>query len=278
MDKKDYQRKCYSMGHMPGRSKKPLEAQTERIVSLMPDRQQPQQQQLKEQHMASLSERIRRQQEQNKLKAQNSSSQPEDVKPKPREAVLFERQKQLINRTIAQPVKPQAHLLATPSRQQQPTAVVKTEPRVPQIPKTNVNRPSPTALQQLKRVGEALKRGNGNNPGQQRQVIAPRENAEAALGNGYEHHQQEEVTTVMKQITIKDPTKVHVHQQIKGSTVKMLMVLVSGEQRLITFDVPEDCTVSDLLDQVNFLDCFFFKLVFELLLMICLLFFFFFAA
>ncbi|XP_012286581.1 uncharacterized protein LOC105703068 isoform X2 [Orussus abietinus] len=51
---------------------------------------------------------------------------------------------------------------------------------------------------------------------------------------------------------IENPQTTTVQQQIQGNTAKMLVVLLNGEQRLITFDVPnEDCTVNDLLEQVN---------------------------
>ncbi|XP_057321904.1 uncharacterized protein LOC130665499 [Microplitis mediator] len=57
---------------------------------------------------------------------------------------------------------------------------------------------------------------------------------------------------VYLQRTIKDPATAIVQQQVTGSTVKMLVVLASGEQRLITFDIPaEECTVQDLLEQIN---------------------------
>ncbi|TGZ49294.1 Sentrin-specific protease [Temnothorax longispinosus] len=52
------------------------------------------------------------------------------------------------------------------------------------------------------------------------------------------------------QKTINDPTNAIVQHQIQGNTAKMLVMLTTGEQRLITFDIPnEDCTVHDLLDQ-----------------------------
>ncbi|XP_071566547.1 uncharacterized protein [Temnothorax nylanderi] len=54
------------------------------------------------------------------------------------------------------------------------------------------------------------------------------------------------------QKTINDPTNAIVQHQIQGNTAKMLVMLTTGEQRLITFDIPnEDCTVHDLLDQAR---------------------------
>lgn len=54
------------------------------------------------------------------------------------------------------------------------------------------------------------------------------------------------------QKTINDPTNAIVQHQIQGNMAKMLVMLASGEQRLITFDIPnEDCTVHDLLSQVR---------------------------
>lgn len=54
------------------------------------------------------------------------------------------------------------------------------------------------------------------------------------------------------QKTINDPANAIVQHQIQGNTAKMLVMLPTGEQRLITFDIPnEDCTVHDLLDQVR---------------------------
>ncbi|KAL6436026.1 hypothetical protein ACFW04_005678 [Cataglyphis niger] len=51
---------------------------------------------------------------------------------------------------------------------------------------------------------------------------------------------------------INDPSTAIVQHQIKGNEAKMLVILGTGEQRLITFEIPkEDCTVHDLLDQVR---------------------------
>lgn len=55
--------------------------------------------------------------------------------------------------------------------------------------------------------------------------------------------------------TTKSATETFVRDQVPGDqeSVKILIVLVSGEQRLITFDVPDDhITVQDLLCQVLF--------------------------
>ncbi|XP_071653521.1 CTP synthase 1-A-like isoform X1 [Temnothorax longispinosus] len=50
---------------------------------------------------------------------------------------------------------------------------------------------------------------------------------------------------------IYDQANTIVQHQIKGDTAKIVK-LATGEQRLITFDIPnEDCTVRDLLDQVR---------------------------
>ena len=50
---------------------------------------------------------------------------------------------------------------------------------------------------------------------------------------------------------IENPQTAIVQQHIEGNVAKMLVVLLDGEQRLITFDIPsEDCTVQDLLEQV----------------------------
>ncbi|XP_046749761.1 uncharacterized protein LOC124413272 isoform X4 [Diprion similis] len=52
---------------------------------------------------------------------------------------------------------------------------------------------------------------------------------------------------------IDNPQTCIVQRQINGNTAKMLVVLPNGEQRLITFDIPnEECTVQDLLDQVTY--------------------------
>lgn len=51
---------------------------------------------------------------------------------------------------------------------------------------------------------------------------------------------------------IDNPSNTIVQRQIQGNTAKMLVMLSNGEQRLITFDIPnEDCTVQDLLEQAN---------------------------
>ena len=50
---------------------------------------------------------------------------------------------------------------------------------------------------------------------------------------------------------ITDPANTIVQNQITGSEAKVLVIMDSGEQRLITFEVPrENCTVADLLEQV----------------------------
>ncbi|KAG7206518.1 hypothetical protein KM043_003863 [Ampulex compressa] len=55
---------------------------------------------------------------------------------------------------------------------------------------------------------------------------------------------------------IDNPAHTIVQQQIQGNTAKMLVMLSNGQQRLITFDIPnEDCTVQDLLEQVNITFC-----------------------
>ncbi|XP_043519425.1 uncharacterized protein LOC122533609 isoform X2 [Frieseomelitta varia] len=55
---------------------------------------------------------------------------------------------------------------------------------------------------------------------------------------------------------IHNPTNTKVQHQIQGNTAKMLVMLSNGEQRLITFDIPnEDCTVQDLLEQANIVFC-----------------------
>ncbi|KAL7298667.1 hypothetical protein TKK_0008431 [Trichogramma kaykai] len=54
---------------------------------------------------------------------------------------------------------------------------------------------------------------------------------------------------------IKDPTKTIVQHQVAGNEVKMLVILKSGEQRLITFTLANhECTVADLLEQANIQD------------------------
>ena len=54
------------------------------------------------------------------------------------------------------------------------------------------------------------------------------------------------------QKVIENPSTTIVQNQVDGNTVKMLVALHSGEQRLITFDIPnEPCTVQDLLEQVR---------------------------
>ncbi|KZC07907.1 Sentrin-specific protease 7, partial [Dufourea novaeangliae] len=58
------------------------------------------------------------------------------------------------------------------------------------------------------------------------------------------------------QQVIDNPTNTIVQHQIQGNTAKMLVTFANGEQRLITFDIPnEDCTVQDLLEQANIIFC-----------------------
>ncbi|XP_036141062.1 uncharacterized protein LOC105830930 isoform X2 [Monomorium pharaonis] len=66
----------------------------------------------------------------------------------------------------------------------------------------------------------------------------------------HDNHSSESIAVFQK--AIHDPLNTIVRHQIPGNTAKMLVMLASGEQRLITFDIPnEDCTVHDLLDQVD---------------------------
>ncbi|XP_011707959.1 PREDICTED: uncharacterized protein LOC105462807 [Wasmannia auropunctata] len=66
----------------------------------------------------------------------------------------------------------------------------------------------------------------------------------------YENNAGESIVFLRE--TISDPANTIVQDQIQGSRAKMLVMLPTGKQRLITFDIPnEDCTVHDLLDQVN---------------------------
>ncbi|XP_053974438.1 uncharacterized protein LOC128874118 isoform X1 [Hylaeus volcanicus] len=58
------------------------------------------------------------------------------------------------------------------------------------------------------------------------------------------------------QQVIDNPSNTIVQHQIQGNTAKMLVTFANGEQRLITFDIPnEDCTVQDLLEQANIVFC-----------------------
>ncbi|XP_018302904.1 uncharacterized protein [Mycetomoellerius zeteki] len=67
-----------------------------------------------------------------------------------------------------------------------------------------------------------------------------------------EHESSSSESVAYLKNTINDPANAIVQQQIQGNTAKMLVMLATGEQRLITFDIPnEDCTVHDLLDQVR---------------------------
>ncbi|KAG5307231.1 SENP7 protease, partial [Acromyrmex insinuator] len=67
-----------------------------------------------------------------------------------------------------------------------------------------------------------------------------------------EHESSSSESIAYLKNTINDPANAVVQQQIQGNTAKMLVMLATGEQRLITFDIPnEDCTVHDLLDQVR---------------------------
>ncbi|CAL7933808.1 unnamed protein product [Xylocopa violacea] len=55
---------------------------------------------------------------------------------------------------------------------------------------------------------------------------------------------------------IHNPAATKIQHHIQGDTAKMLVMLSSGEQRLITFNIPnEDCTVQDLLEQANIVFC-----------------------
>ncbi|KAL0121481.1 hypothetical protein PUN28_006770 [Cardiocondyla obscurior] len=65
-----------------------------------------------------------------------------------------------------------------------------------------------------------------------------------------ENNSSESIAYLQK--IINDPANAIVLHQIQGNTAKMLVMLATGEQRLITFDIPnEDCTVHDLLVQVR---------------------------
>ncbi|XP_076235982.1 uncharacterized protein LOC143180264 isoform X3 [Calliopsis andreniformis] len=70
-----------------------------------------------------------------------------------------------------------------------------------------------------------------------------------------EENNSSESIAYLQQI-IRKPAETIVQQQIEGNTAKMLVTLSNGEQRLITFDIPnEDCTVQDLLEQANIVYC-----------------------
>ncbi|XP_033226791.1 uncharacterized protein LOC117179068 isoform X2 [Belonocnema kinseyi] len=76
----------------------------------------------------------------------------------------------------------------------------------------------------------------------QQQSCTPKSETESNSSESYAYLQR----------VIENPASAIVQEQIKGNVAKMLVVLLDGEQRLITFDIPaEDCTVQDLLEQVN---------------------------
>lgn len=67
-----------------------------------------------------------------------------------------------------------------------------------------------------------------------------------------EHENSSSESVAYLQKIINDPSTAIVQHQIQGNEAKMLVMLATGEQRLITFEIPnEDCTVHDLLDQVR---------------------------
>ncbi|XP_025163785.1 uncharacterized protein LOC105182689 isoform X2 [Harpegnathos saltator] len=73
-----------------------------------------------------------------------------------------------------------------------------------------------------------------------------------SLSPPIEHDNSSTESVAYLQKTISDPQNTIVQHQINGNTAKMLVMLATGEQRLITFDIPnEDCTVHDLLEQVK---------------------------
>lgn len=76
----------------------------------------------------------------------------------------------------------------------------------------------------------------------QQQSCTPKSETESNSSESYAYLQR----------VIENPATAIVQEQIKGNVAKMLVVLLDGEQRLITFDIPaEDCTVQDLLEQVR---------------------------
>ncbi|XP_029162555.1 uncharacterized protein LOC114934091 isoform X2 [Nylanderia fulva] len=67
-----------------------------------------------------------------------------------------------------------------------------------------------------------------------------------------EHENNSSESVAYLQKIINDPSTAIVQHQIQGNEAKMLVMLTTGEQRLITFEIPnEDCTVHDLLDQIS---------------------------
>ncbi|CAL1674389.1 unnamed protein product [Lasius platythorax] len=67
-----------------------------------------------------------------------------------------------------------------------------------------------------------------------------------------EHENNSSESVAYLQKIINDPSTAIVQHQIQGNEAKMLVMLATGEQRLITFEIPnEDCTVHDLLEQVR---------------------------
>ncbi|XP_036141306.1 uncharacterized protein LOC114254295 isoform X2 [Monomorium pharaonis] len=68
----------------------------------------------------------------------------------------------------------------------------------------------------------------------------------------HDNHSNKGIAVLTIQKIIHDPSNMIVRHQIPGNMAKMLVMSASGEQKLITFDIPnEDCTVQDLLDQVD---------------------------
>ncbi|CAL1674391.1 unnamed protein product [Lasius platythorax] len=67
-----------------------------------------------------------------------------------------------------------------------------------------------------------------------------------------EHENNSSESVAYLQKIINDPSTAIVQHQIQGNEAKMLVMLATGEQRLITFEIPnEDCTVHDLLEQIH---------------------------
>ncbi|XP_043281309.1 uncharacterized protein [Venturia canescens] len=142
--------------------------------------------------------------------------------------------------------------------------------------------PQQSLLQDSRHKIEIVKKQTPSSPQKYQRETAQSTNTSSASGNASESDEKMEIDSITSECTvdsdnpnnheqeqpnddndgsssfaflqkvIDSPHETIVQSQIAGNTVKMLVVLQNGEQRLITFDIPnEPCTVQDLLEQAN---------------------------
>ncbi|XP_011707812.1 PREDICTED: uncharacterized protein LOC105462704 isoform X2 [Wasmannia auropunctata] len=178
------------------------------------------------------------------------NEQIKQAKLKQLQKLHIEKQRQNnTQRQFSNTLQVQSSALNNPARRfvnsvQQRTQQISVSPQ--QIPKPAVAS-TPSPAEHNTRVANIDMEVNSSEHGQETEHVA-----QQSPSPRLQHENSASESIAYLQKTISDPANAIVQHQIQGNTAKMLVMLPTGEQRLITFDIPnEDCTVHDLLDQVN---------------------------